>query len=816
MKWLWRILGGLVALVLVAAAGSFLWLRAGLPEAEAAYEVNGVEAPVRIVRDDRGIPHIFAASGNDAFYALGFLHAQDRLWQMEATRRLGQGRLAETLPVGGDVLLRIDRTMRTFDIPGLARAAYADLSAEMRAQVDAYAHGVNAWAEDHRGALPPEFVLLGLDFEPWEPWQALIWPRLMALQLSEDYRAELARSAVLDALGPEAVADLWPDGVGRPPATLSSPADAAEAAPPPAAPPVELADMLGPGAAARLLAALPPPLGPSSASNAWVLAGDRTDTGAPILTNDPHLGLETPILWYLARIETPDLRLVGATVPGVPILLLGHNGHIAWGLTTTGSDVQDLVIERVDPGDPARYLTPDGSEPFLTREETIDVRFGEPVTVTVRRTRHGPVISDISPDAAAVAGAVPEGEHVLALAYAGFAEGDRTADAFYRLNRARSWDDFVDAMALWGAPQQNVVYADVEGNIGLFTPGRLPLRRGHDGAFPVPGWTGEVGWDGFVPPDELPQRLNPAEGRLVNANNAVVGPDYPHLIARSFDEAYRAERIVEMLDDDDGRTVSGHEAMLADTVSLAARDLLPLMLDGVRAENAETAEVLARLRRWDHRMDRNAAEPLVFVTWLSELHRSLYADELGPLYDELWNMRPSVVKRMLTDRPAWCDDVTTDATEDCADAIGRALAATLALLGDGDGGTPADLRWGDAHVAPLEHQLFGRVPLVRDLLSNAVETDGGHFTVNRGGFYGAGGERPFAHTHGAGFRAVYDLSDLENSRFVIATGQSGHPLSRHWGDMVETWASGGHFRIAGDPAALAADGAGTLTLRPER
>jgi len=371
-------------------------------------------------------------------------------------------------------------------------------------------------------------------------------------------------------------------------------------------------------------------------------------------------------------------------------------------------------------------------------------------------------------------------------------------------------------MALWGAPQQNVVYADVEGNIGLFTPGRLPVRRGHDGAFPVPGWTGDIGWDGFVPVEELPQRLNPTGGRLVNANNAVVGPDYPHLIARSFDEAYRAERIVEMLDDDDGRTVSGHEAMLADTVSLAARDLLPLMLEGVRAENAETAEILARLRRWDHRMDRDAAEPLVFVTWLSELHRSLYADELGPLYDELWNMRPSVVKRMLTDRTVWCDDVTTDGTEDCADAIGRALADTLALLGDGDGdgGPPADLRWGDAHVAPLEHQLFGRVPLVRDLLSNAVETDGGHFTVNRGGFYGAGGESPFAHTHGAGFRAVYDLSDLDNSRFVIATGQSGHPLSPHWGDMVETWASGGHFPVAGDPSALAADGARTLTLRP--
>jgi penicillin amidase len=254
--------------------------------------------------------------------------------------------------------------------------------------------------------------------------------------------------------------------------------------------------------------------------------------------------------------------------------------------------------------------------------------------------------------------------------------------------------------------------------------------------------------------------------------------------------------------------------MLADTVSLAARDLLPLMLDRATAPDAATADLLARLRRWDHRMDRNEAEPLVFMAWLRALHRALYADELGDLYDSAPTLAPSVVKRMLTERTHWCDDVATDETEDCAAAVDTALTAALTDLVDRYGENPDEWRWGEAHTAPLSNQIFGRVPIVAGLVSNAVETHGGHFTVNRGGYYGAEDGRPFAHTHGAGFRAVYDLSDLDNSRFVIATGQSGHPMSPHWGDFVMMWAAGGHTPLAGDPADIAETGRGTTTLRP--
>ncbi|NBB84158.1 MAG: penicillin acylase family protein, partial [Alphaproteobacteria bacterium] len=560
-------------------------------------------------------------------------------------------------------------------------------------------------------------------------------------------------------------------------------------------------------------------LGPRTASNEWAVDGRHTETGAPILANDPHLGLESPILWYLARIETPTLTLTGATVPGVPILLLGHNGHIAWGFTTTGGDVQDLVVERVDPDDPSRYLTPDGPVPFETREEVIEVRGGEPVTLTVRETRHGPVISDIDDRAAGHAasqgGGQDGGDHVLALAYTGLVDIDTTPEAAYRLNRARSWDDFVDAMALWVAPQQNVIYADTGGRIGLFTPGRVPVRRAGDGSLPVPGWDGTHGWDGTVPPAELPQAVDPADGMLVNANNAVVGPDFPHLIARSYDEGYRAERILEMLQAEGmGATVATHEGMLADMVSLAARDLLPAMLDRATPPDAATADLLARLRRWDHRMDRHEAEPLVFMAWFMALHDALYADELGDLADSAPSLAPTVVERMLTERTAWCDDVTTAATEDCADAVDRALDTALTDLVDRYGEDPAEWRWGDAHTAPLGNQIWSRLPVIAGLVSNAVETHGGHFTVNRGGFYGGSDERPFAHTHGAGFRAVYDLSDLDNSRFVIATGQSGHPMSPHWGDFVQMWAAGGHTTIAGDPATIAETGRGTITLEP--
>lgn len=776
----------LVAVPALAAGGFLLWMRGQLPAVEGRRPLSGLERPVEVLRDARGVPHIVAAGEGDAYAALGYVHAQDRLWQMELMRRSGAGRLAELLGTRfGDWPLRLDRSMRTLGLYRRAEAAYHGLPDEVRAAFDAYAAGVNAYLETRGEALPIEFQLLRHRPEPWRPADSLVWGKLMALQLSGNSTDELFRARALRTLTPAQLDDLFPADPPGSPVTLAAA--------------LETMDL------DRALAALPD-LGFDTASNEWALAGHRSATGKPILANDPHLGLDAPILWYLARIVTPGHSIAGATVPGVPLHVLGHNGRVAWGFTTTHSDTQDLFIEKIDPADPGRYITPDGPRPFAVRGETIRIAGQPDETLTVRETRHGPVLT--APDSAGVA---PEG-HVLALAFTGLAADDRSAEALYRLNHAADAAAVRAALALHTAPQQNVVYADTAGTMGFLSPGRVPVRRSGDGRVPVPGWTGEHDWIGTIPFDALPQAVDPPSGQFVNANNAVVGPGYPHLLAADWPDPSRARRIEEMLGS--GRhTVEGVAAQQLDAVSLPARDLLPLML-AVSAGDGAAAEALDRLRSWDGTMDRDRPEPLIFEWWLRELVRTLFADELGPAFAAYWDLRPRAVRRVLTEAPAWCDDVTTEPRESCEDALAASLKAALARIAERHGPRPDAWRWGAEHRADLTHRLLGRVPLLAGLFDLSIETDGGAFTVNRGTSRIRDPERPFAHVHGAGLRAVYDLADLDNSRFAIATGQSGNPLSPHWGDLVHAWRDGATLRLAGDRDRLAAEGAALLTLHP--
>ena len=527
-----------------------------------------------------------------------------------------------------------------------------------------------------------------------------------------------------------------------------------------------------------------------------------------MLANDPHLGLESPSVFYLARLRTPTLNLVGATVPGVPFHILGHNGRIAWGMATTGADVQDLFIERIDPNDPTRYLTPDGSIPFTLRAETIEVRNGEPITLTVRETRHGPVLSDIDAELRARGNQ----DRVVALAFAALTANDSTPEAIYLMGRATNWVEFLGALQFWVAPVHNIAYADVDGNIGLIVPGRIPVRAGGDGLAPVPGWTGEFDWTGYLPVEALPQILNPPSGRIVNANNPVVGDAYPHRIGHDDVEPYRATRIEEVLRAD-RQGIDEAAALQMDTVSVAARDLLPLMLT-VRPDNAEAAEAVRLLRGWSYRMDRDRPEPLIFAAWLRALNRSLFADDLGETFGDYWSLRPRVVQEVLADSPEWCDNRMTARQEGCAHQLRVSLDEALSEIRRAHGDDLASLRWGDAHSAPFAHLMFSRVPVARSLVDLSIETDGGPYTVNRGNSRIGDPSAPFAHIHGAVLRTIYDLADLDNSRFMVATGQSGNPFSPHFGDLVERWRNGDSFTIAGSPTELARGGYATLTLHP--
>jgi penicillin amidase len=783
---------GLLIVILAAGAGGYAWLRTSLPETRGRLVLPGLHQEVSIYRDRDGVPHIFAADDADAYFALGFVHAQDRLFQMDFQRRLGAGRLAE---VAGAKALDIDRTMRTLGLYRAADASLDALSPDVRGALEAYARGVNAFLTTRSGAWPPEYYVLGTAPERWRPADSLVWGRLMALSLSGNWRGEALHAQLAQRLSVEQLDDFYADrGVGGP-ITLASPVEKSQA---------------GDALFARALAALPDVIRPRLASNVWVVDGRYTQSGKPILANDPHLGFGAPGVWYLARITTPTLVLAGATAAGVPFHLLGQNGAIAWGMTTTGADTQDLFVERVADGDPAAYETPDGPRAFETRTETIGVRDAADVTITVRATRHGPVISDVEAAAAAVAG-----DHtVLALAATALRPDDRTAEAFYRLDRATDWPTFTRALADFGAPVQNVFYADRAGTIGMMTPGLIPMRRAGDGFMPTRGWDDSGAWDGFIPFDELPQRKDPTDGLLVNANNRVVGDDYPHFISRDWDAPYRAERILTLLHEGTAGTVASHRALQLDIVSPMSAELLPLMLASVR-RNERTARALDLLAAWDGRMSRDRPEPLIFVAWLRELDRDLFADELGDLFPRMWDLHPRLIARTLRDDTRWCDDVTTAETETCAMQVGRALDQALDALSRRYGADVAAWRWGRAHQARHDHPIFDRIPLLRDLADLELPADGGNDTINRGAMHVASERDPFADVHGAGYRAVYDLGDPDGSMFVIATGESGNPLSAHYGDFLERWRNGGARPLAGSPAALAAAGADLLTLAPQ-
>lgn len=786
LRWLgWGALG-LIAVILLAAAGGYLWLRSSLPNIDGEITVVGLDQPVTIVRDRYAIPHIEAETMRAALFAQGFAHAQDRLWQLEFQRRVGAGRLAEIV---GPPALPVDRFMRVLGLYRLAEASLEHLSEDSLDWLEAYAAGVNAFLDQRSGPLPPEFLILGHDeIEPWTPADSVVWVKMMALDLSRNWRLELLRARLAKQLSDEQISDLWPD----------YPDDA----------PITLAGHLRDIDLEALAAALPPEPAPGIGSNAWVVSGDHSETGAPLLANDPHLGLRAPGAWYLAHLNTPELELIGAGLPGVPGIVLGHNGEIAWGMTNTGPDTQDLFIEKIDPDDPGRYLTPGGKAPFATRDEVIRVKGDDPITLTVRSTRHGPVISDIVGDASEVI----DQEHVLALAWTALDDDDTSIETLFRLTKARTWPAFLEAVRGHNTPQQNLFYADTEGHIGFVAPGKVPIRKKGNGLWPVPGWTGDHDWIDAIPFEALPRTYDPADGRLLNGNNRIVEPDYTYLLTTIWEPPYRARRIKQRLDEQPNSLDSFADIQF-DQLSLLAVDLLPLMLEMTPGSKA-AASAADDLKAWDQVMHADASEPLIFAAWYRAFGRLTYADELGPLFLEYWSIRPQFVELILTEKPIWCDDVSSDPVESCADILSRALDQALGDLEKRYGSDPAQWRWGEAHPARMKHAVFDGQPVLEDIVNIEVPTGGDSVTVNVGHYSIWNDERPFASGQAASYRGLYDLADLDRSRFVSATGQSGHPLSPHYRDLTDLWAAGHYVQMTRKQEDYNDLAIGWLTLKP--
>ena len=740
LRWAGSAIVALILLVVVAVAAGVWWT---LPVRGGEWRIAGLSAPVEVTVDPDGVPRIRAATEADGAAALGYMHARDRMFQMELMRRAASGRLSELL---GRMTLPLDRTMRVLGLRQRAEEEWAAMPPAPRALLDAYARGVNAFLAVHGRFAAPELAVLGTP-EPWSPVDTVLWGKTMGVYLSGNYRTELARAALEhDGVPAEAVEALWPN--------------------PPAGEPTAEAALAG-----RLLAALPafpaPFTLPSSASDEWAVDGRHSATGAPLLAGDPHLAFSLPGFWYLARIDTPAGVLAGATAPGVPMVVLGRNSRIAWTFTTTGADTQDLFRETVLPD--GRYVTPDGPAAFDLREERIHVRFGADEIVRVRSTRHGPVISDLD-------GA--DGP-VLALAAANISAGDTAVQGLYALNGAASVADAGRTAALISSPAQNLLVADHDG-IGLFTTGRIPVRRVGNGTLPVDGADGAHDWIGWASGEMLPHIVDPASGRLVNGNERTAGPDFPVFLGADWFAPWRADRIRARLDQRPRHDAAEFAEMQVDPVSVFAQRVLPRLRE-VPNPGGATGRALGLLAGWDGRMAADAPQPLLFNAWMGRMETALLARRRLPR--GLTGAQADLLAAVLAGgaaAAAWCPD------GDCTELLSTTLSDAVADLSERFGSNPAFWRWGVPHRVRFSHPLLSLVPGLGRWAGVSVQQDGDDTTPGRG----TPRNDTFASVHGAEFRGVYDLADPDRSLFMAAPGQSGHPLSPHYTDLVARWSHG--------------------------
>jgi penicillin amidase len=775
------VLGGLVAAGAILCAVA---VRSTFPGESGSVRVAGIAGPIRIETDTLGVPTIRAASPADATFGLGYVHARDRLWQMEFQRRIGSGRLSEIL---GERLVPTDRFLRTVGFRRAAADALRALSPGTRGELDAYAAGINQFLATS-SARPIEFRLLRVSAAPFDAVDCLVWSKMMAWDLaSANSSNEIRRARFVTAVGPERAAELLPPVPAEPTILQDEEwkgisnfgfriSDSGRK---------EISNF-GNQAWIELEQrfALLEDLGfggETVGSNSWVLAGSRTASGRPILANDPHLGLRTPSVWYLARLEAPGLSAAGATLPGIPAVIIGHNARIAWGLTSLEPDVQDLYLEQIDPADPGRYLHAGSWRRFETRTETLRVRGGRDVVFPVRSSIHGPIVTDVLDGAKSLASAA------VALRWTGLDPDDTTSEAFAGINTAGNWTEFLAAASRLRAPSQNLIYADVEGHIGYTASGAIPIRPRADGLLPVPG-TGADDWAGYIPFEKLPRVFDPPRGFLVTANNRVASERYPYLLTGDWPEPYRARRITDLILSRRVFDPAGVQAIQLDTVSSQAADLLPLLLD-TRPAGAASARALARLRSWNRDFSPESVPASIYAAWYAKLSE-MPQDELAGT--PAGSVRSRFLINALRQDSAWCDDTRTPRRETCADFKTATLARAVLELERRLSADQARWQWKRLHRARFPHGVFDRVPLLSRLFSLETAAGGDASTVNVGAYRRDGS---FLMTDGPSYRQVLDLSDFSRSLYVHTTGQSGNVFDRRYRNLLPLWREGQYFRM---------------------
>lgn len=718
----------------IALISTYFWLRTSLPQIDGEMRLAGVTVPIEISRTEHGLASIEANSMDDVWFGLGFVHAQDRLWQMMSMRRFALGRLSEII---GEDTLALDIRQRRLGFGRLAKAQFETLDQATQTALIRYADGVNAYLAADDGALPLEFQLLSFDPIPWEPWHGLLWGRLMGHQLSARWREDLARATVLPIAGAAKMREIWPE---IPP---EIPADAQSSLSDDFLPPLFHPD-------------------PKGASNGWAVAPHRSKSGAPLLAGDPHLGLAIPSIWYIARLKAGNRVMEGATTPGVPFVIIGRNNDLAWSVTSNEVDVQDIVV-----------VGRDDITSRITETINIDGEFNENVTVSL--FKNAPVING-----ELAKSGDGEGHALLSTA---LSANDRSPDALMRLSTAATVDEGIEALKLFVAPFLNVQLADISGDIAQIHAGVVPVRNSVSGRLPL---SPAEAW-AETDVKRIDSRLrNPSEGYVANANERTA--DLDQILSGDWPQPARANRIQSLLSQPKSFSIDDMGAFQTD-IRDVTWDLWKRVLDGKNFEGEE-AQAIIVLREWDGDMRRELAAPLIYSAWMAHIRYQMFADELGERTPTVPLPGPIKLFEMIQNQSQWCDDVESSVVENCDDIPERAFRETVETLTDTLGSDIDDWHWGDTHVAQFRHALLGRIPFFADYYDRRIETDGGDRTLNRGATPRRSSARlGFPHVHGASVRTLHDLGGGP-SRYIVGPGQSGNPFSDHYDDLLEPWRDG--------------------------
>ena len=802
MRFFWRLFFSTLIVLLLALLGGGIWLRirtrASLPVLDGAIPVPGLSARVEVLRDVHGVPHIRAQSLADALFAQGYVTAQDRLWQMDLSRRNAEGQLSEIV---GDRALRLDIESRTLGFPQVAAAALADLSPDEHRLLAAYTHGVNAFIESHRGRLPLEFLLLRYQPQPWREIDSAAAALNLAAALSQSWESDLMREHITARLGKDLASDVFPDH-----SALDVPV--AEVTPSPTARARTssadlLFNVLGSGNCRLSIADCR--LFPSSivnpqasmaglGSNDWVVNGSHTKSGKPLLANDPHLGHSIPSVWYMIHLKAPGLNVTGVSLPGLPLVIIGHNEHIAWGVTNTAPDVQDLYVESFNVHDPTKYLHNGQWADASIRDEVIKVRNQRDYHLTVAVTRHGPVISH-------------DGDRHLALQWT-LLGPHAVSLPFLRINQASNWQEFTAALRGFKVPMQNFVYADAEGSIGYYAAGLVPIRKQGNGAVPVPGSTDDYDWTGFVPFEDLPHSFNPPTGMIATANGRIVPDNYPYFITSKWESPFRTARIFQLLREGGNFTPTDMLRIQTDVKSLEdqwlARQLLAAAVKNP-ASSPDAQFALDVLKGWDGEARADSAATLVLEVTRGALLARILRTRLGnDLSGYRWPMSTLFLQNVLEQNlTRWLPPGDTDFNMTLMKSLEEGVGHIPALVHSQN---HAAWRWGDTIPLTFHHPLSGGLPFLGRWLDVGPFPQPGTGTTVK---------QTTPHL-GPSMRMVVDFSNLDQSMQNITLGESGQILSPYYRDQFTAWYSGKSFPMLFSDAAVDKNAVHKLLLEPAR